>query len=435
LIEEFMIRINEVVASHFSWENVDSLYRVHEGPDADKVKQFRDFIGGLGLRLGGRGQPKSKDFQRLVEHLEGQPGERVIIYLMLRTMKQARYQPNNIGHFGLASERYTHFTSPIRRYPDLVIHRLQKSDLGSTKQQEFDVEGLQGDLQRIGADCSERERNAEEAERRYVDWKMVQFMSDKLGDSFEAFVTGVHAYGFFVELDRFFVNGLVHISSLADDYYMFDEGRHTLKGVNNGRVITLGNRVKVKFVKVDKGRRRLDFALEEGPLETGIKPLLAQKDGQGRAEDSTRRRRRRRPRKTASKDVAKGHTTLEVSEQTADKRNGKETKANGERRRRGSRRGRSRGRGARDGSRPAEASAVEKTDGSATDGPAKQTRRPSRSGQSKTPTTKTSSRSSDSNRKHNTSSRKKVTKTTTKKVEGPKEGTQRPKVNPYLTDL
>ena len=144
-----------------------------------------------------------------------------------------------------------------------MIHRLHKADLGSTKQQEFNVEELQADLQRIGVDCSERERKAEEAERRYIDWKMVQFMADKLGDSFEAFVTGVHAYGFFVELDCFFVEGLVHISSLDDDYYMFDEQRHTLKGVNNGRVITLGNRVKVKFVKLDKGRRRLDFALEE----------------------------------------------------------------------------------------------------------------------------------------------------------------------------
>lgn len=446
LVEEFMIRVNEVVASHFAWEDIVSLYRVHEGPDAEKVKQFRDFVGGIGLGLGGRGQPESKDFQRLVEHLEGQPGERVIIYLMLRTMKQARYQPNNIGHFGLASQRYTHFTSPIRRYPDLVIHRLHKADLGSTKQQEFNVEELQADLQRIGVDCSERERKAEEAERRYIDWKMVQFMADKLGDSFEAFVTGVHAYGFFVELDCFFVEGLVHISSLDDDYYMFDEQRHTLKGVNNGRVITLGNRVKVKFVKVDKGRRRLDFALEEGPLETGIKPFTSAKDQQDRSEGPKRRRRRRSPRKTAeAAGVLEGTATPKGLEQTADKGDGKEARTSGARRRRGSRRVR----GSGDGSRNGKTNAKEKIDGPTKNNKGRRTRRSnakedagepkrrqsSRSSQRKQTARKTSSQTSDSNRKRSMSNRKKTTKTTTKKVEGPKEETQRPKVNPYLTDL
>ena len=398
------------------------------------------------MGLGGRGQPKSKDFQRLVEHLEGQPGERVIIYLMLRTMKQARYQPNNIGHFGLASERYTHFTSPIRRYPDLVIHRLQKADLGSTKQQKFDVEGLQADLQRIGVDCSERERKAEEAERRYIDWKMVQFMADKLGDSFEAFVTGVHAYGFFVELDSFFVDGLVHISSLDDDYYTFDDQRHTLKGVNNGRVITLGNRVKVKFVKVDKGRRRLDFALEEGPLETGIKPFSSVKDGKERAKRPTRRRRRRGPRKTEAADAVNEAAKPKGAEETSGKGDGKEARTSGGRRRQGSRR--ARGSGA--GSKHAKTSNKEKNDDPVKSNRSRRTRRSnakedaveakrrqsSGSSQRKGRARKTSSRTSESNRKRSTSGRnKKTTKTITKKRESPKEETQRPKVNPYLTDL
>ena len=364
---------------------------------------------------------------------------------MLRTMKQARYQPNNIGHFGLASERYTHFTSPIRRYPDLVIHRLQKADLGSTKQQEFDVEKLQADLQRIGVDCSERERKAEEAERRYIDWKKVQFMADKLGDSFEAFVTGVHAYGFFVELDSFFVEGLVHISSLDDDYYTFDDQRHTLKGVNKGRAITLGNRVKVKFVKVDKGRRRLDFALEEGPLETGIKPFSSAKDGQERTKRPTRRRRRRSPRKTGPAGAVDGDATPKGPGETGGKGDGKETGASGARRRRGSRRARGPG----DGSRNAKTNAEQKNDDPAKSNRGRRTkksnakegavepkrRQSSRSSQRKRTARKTSPQAADSKRTQSTSGRKKTIKTTTKKVESPKEETQRPKVNPYLTDL
>ncbi|SVB96848.1 uncharacterized protein METZ01_LOCUS249702, partial [marine metagenome] len=298
---------------------------------------------------------------------------------------------------------------------------------------------------RIGVDCSERERKAEEAERRYIDWKKVQFMADKLGDSFEAFVTGVHAYGFFVELDCFFVEGLVHISSLDDDYYKFDEQRHTLKGVNNSRVITLGNRVKVKFVKVDKGRRRLDFALEEGPLETGIKPFKSAKGEQDRSKGPQRRRRRRRPRKTEAGGVLEGATTPKGAEQTVDKGGGQEARTSGPRRRRGSRRAR----GSGDGSRKGKTNAKEKIDGPTKNDKERRTRRSnakedagepkrrqsSRSSQRKQTARKTSSRTADSKRKRSMSNRKKTNKTTTKKVEGPKEETQRPKVNPYLTDL
>ena len=295
IIEEFMIRANEVVASHLEWEDMQALFRVHDGPDLEKVEGFREFISGLGLSLGGGSRPRPSDFQKLVEHLEGQPGERVIIYLMLRTMKQARYQVDNVGHFGLASERYTHFTSPIRRYPDLAVHRILRVDRGSKAQPEFDFDAFQAQLSRIGSESSERERNAEDAERRYVSWKMAQFMADKVGDSFEAFVTGVHSYGFFIELDRFFVDGLVHVSSLSDDYYEYDERRHTLRGETKGRVITLGDKVRVQLVRVDPGRRRLDFSLEEGPLETGITLRVADETGK-RTGDHRRSRRRRRGR-------------------------------------------------------------------------------------------------------------------------------------------
>ncbi len=363
LIEEFMIRCNEVVASHTVWEEVASLYRVHEGPDPEKVKQFREFIGGLGLHLGGGRKTSSADFQRLVEHLEGQPGERTIIYLMLRSMKQARYSPDNIGHFGLASPRYSHFTSPIRRYPDLIVHRLVKADRDAVTQEEFDTAALAGRLAALATDCSERERTAEEAERRYVDWKKVQFMADKQGDSFEAFITGVHAYGFFVELESFFVEGLVHVSSLDDDYYRFDERKHTLKGETSGRTLTLGNRVKVQLARVDKDRRRLEFHLEEGPLEVAIKPLPKEAAAEEKDEESTgrRRTRRRRGRKPAAKDEgAKGEGAKGEKSESPRAAKGKAKDADAgksdessaaddkptRRRRRGSRGGRGRGKAA-----------------------------------------------------------------------------------------
>ncbi len=377
LIEEFMIRCNEVVASHTVWEDVDSVYRVHEGPDAEKVEQFREFIGGLGLHLGGGKKTSSADFQRLVEHLEGQPGERTIIYLMLRSMKQARYQPENNGHFGLASPRYTHFTSPIRRYPDLIVHRLMKVDREATTQEAFDVEAFRGRLDALSTDCSERERTAEGAERRYVDWKTVQFMADKQGDSFEAFITGVHAYGFFVELEGFFVEGLVHISSLDDDYYQYEERKHTLRGQTSGRTLTLGNRVKVQLARVDKDRRRLDFQLEEGPLETGITPLAKAEKAEKRDDDGKGRRRKRRRRGRKGGEAAKGGDAAEGGQaaeaadrgeksgsgddKTAKSRDDKSADEKSGRRRRRGTRGRGRGRSAAEGGEDSSDTAAKRT--------------------------------------------------------------------------
>jgi len=489
IIEEFMIRTNEIVASHLIWEDIPSLYRVHEGPDPERVEAFQEFISGLGLNLGGGERPSSGDFQRLVEHLEGQPGAQVIIYLMLRTMKQARYQPDNIGHFGLASQRYTHYTSPIRRYPDLIVHRILKVDVGSKTQAEFDFGALLGELPRIGVQSSEHERTAEEAERRYVSWKKVQFMADKVGDSFEAFITGVHAYGFFVELDRYFVEGLVPVSDLGDDYYQYDERQHTLRGENVGRTFTLGNRVKVNLVRVDKERRRLDFMLEEGPLETGIKPLAAAPSAEQADADGDggrgRKRRRRRSRKPASKGAASDETGAETpsadegqpaAEEGGEGRAG--SGGNGRKRssrsRRGSRRGKAQsggdeGRAAADGEGPEKRTRRRsaksgderndkrggrrsaKADG---DAPEKQTRRRSaKSGDSrdgggsrakkstarKTDGKKTTSRKpagrKSGARKTESTAAATTSKSTEAPVEKPKDDKQQPRVNPYLTDL
>jgi ribonuclease R len=484
IIEEFMIRANEVVASHLTWEDRPALYRVHEGPDLEKVEAFREFIGGLGLGLGGGKQPSPRDFQRLVEHLEGQPGERVLIYLMLRTMKQAVYQPENSGHFGLASERYTHFTSPIRRYPDLVIHRLLKIERGSSAQQPFDVAVLEGELRQTGSLSSERERNAEEAERTYVDWKTVQFMADKVGDTFEALITGVHAYGFFVELERFFVEGLVHVSSLDDDYYKYDDKQHTLRGESKGRTLTLGSRVRVQLAKVDKGRRRLDFALEEGPLEAGIKPTKATApDATTQAqevEDSggrRRKRRRRRTRKAGGQETAQGEAPAEAGKRAADKPADKrEDRAEGKRQESGDDKGaaaakdagadkKAEGRGKRGrrgrrgrGSREAgDAAAAKGADGGAKKKKTTRSRRKKSSADAKGDESKRSTgerqpRSGKKTAAKRQTSRKRTPRKTAAQKAGPEKKAarpaadkpaeagkpadkQRPKVNPYLTDL
>jgi len=320
IIEEFMIRANEVVASHLTWESVPALFRVHEGPNLEKVEQFRGFISGLGLHLGGGKDPQPKDFQRLVGILEGQPCERVITYLMLRTMKRATYEADNSGHFGLASEMYTHFTSPIRRYPDLIVHRLLRADRGSDRQPALDLPALESQLGRIATESSENERNAEDAERKYVGWKKVQFMADKVGTSFEGYITSVHAFGFFVELDAYFVEGLVHVSALADDFYRYDEKQHSLTGKASGRKLALGSRVRVQLAKVDQERRRLDFALEEGPLEVPVikgaeaTEADATEDGAGRSRRPARKRRRR---KKASGAPAESSESSESKEQPA----------------------------------------------------------------------------------------------------------------------
>ena len=265
IIEEFMIRANEVVASHMTWEGVDGLYRVHEGPDEVRVEALREFLSGLGHSFGGGRAPNPRQFSELLERLEGRPEVRVVSMLVLRAMKRAQYQVENQGHFGLASERYTHFTSPIRRYPDLTVHRVLKVDRGSMPSHDDALMAL-ADLESVASDCSTQERCAEEAEREYCGWKKVQFMSDKLGEVYKGHIVGVRAFGFFVELDDVLVEGMVPVSTLSDDYYRFDEAKHSLRGERGSRILALGDQVRVRVAKVDVERRRLDFALEEGPL-------------------------------------------------------------------------------------------------------------------------------------------------------------------------
>jgi ribonuclease R len=283
LIEEFMLLANETVAAHLDEHDVPTLYRVHEDPDPAKVEVFEEFISTLGYSLTGAGEElKPRDFQRLVDKIAGKPEEKPIAFLMLRTMQKARYDAENLGHFGLAAGSYTHFTSPIRRYPDLVVHRsLRESRHGMDAERQAE---LTEDLPEIARHTSERERRANDAERELVQWKKVRFMADKVGDEFQGYITGVSAFGLFIELIEHFVEGMVHVSTMADDYYRFVERAHILRGEKNGREYRLGDRVDVQVIRVDLERRQIDLGLtailesvrksesNRGPRHSRVKP-------------------------------------------------------------------------------------------------------------------------------------------------------------------
>jgi ribonuclease R len=284
LIEEFMLLANETVASHLVSNEVPSLHRVHEAPDVKKVEDFEEFITTLGYSLGATGRTVTpKQFQKLIDRIRGTPEERPIAALMLRTMQKARYDAASLGHFGLATEHYTHFTSPIRRYPDLLVHRvLRESRHGAmtpARQEE-----LVEELPDIAKHTSEMERRADEAERELLQWKKVRFMADKVGDEYEGFITGVAPFGLFIELSEHYVEGLVHISSMADDYYRFLEQHHILKGESTKKVYRLGEKVRVQVVRVDMERRQIDLGIADilervrrdersrGPQRSAVQP-------------------------------------------------------------------------------------------------------------------------------------------------------------------
>jgi ribonuclease R len=258
-IEEFMLAANEGVAERLSRAGVGALYRIHEQPDPERVEEFTGLAASFGYRMPPDLEAvRPQDFQQILRQIEGKPEEKLLSYLLLRTMKLARYHEENLGHFGLATEMYAHFTSPIRRYPDLVVHRALRSLRNGTG---ADKESLREALPEMGRHLSEMERRATDAERELVEWKKVRFMADKLGEVFAGYVTGVQAFGLFVELQDIYVQGLVHVSSMTDDYYRFNEKTHTLQGENKGQAYRLGDLVQVQLARVDLERRRIDFAL------------------------------------------------------------------------------------------------------------------------------------------------------------------------------
>ena len=269
LIEEFMLAANEAVARYITSRDIHFLYRVHENPDPAKLQTFQEFVFGFGYEFKlVEEKVKPSELQRLLAEADGRPEERMINYALLRCMRQARYAADNVGHFGLASDCYCHFTSPIRRYPDLVVHRILKAALLLTAEKE--QEGKRASkllaiaterLGEVAEHTSKRERVAMEAERDVVEMKKLQYMQQHVGEQFDGYITGVTAFGFFVELEELFVEGLVHISTLTDDLYHHAEKQHSLIGRRSGTIFRIGDAARITVVSVSPGTRRIEFTL------------------------------------------------------------------------------------------------------------------------------------------------------------------------------
>ncbi len=263
IIEEFMLAANETVAAHIEAKEAPFIYRIHEEPDELKLADLVEFLATLGISLPTGKKIKPRHLQSALAKAKGTPEETLINTVLLRTMKQARYSEENLGHFGLAAETYTHFTSPIRRFPDLIVHRVLKADMKGALQNAAVVERLAESLPKAALHCSQRERKAMEAERDVITMLKLRFMEDKLGEVYPGIITGVIQFGFFVQLKGLFVEGLVHVSTLTDDYYHYIEKQHCLRGERKKSVYRIGDEVKVRVDRVDTVRKRIDFSLPE----------------------------------------------------------------------------------------------------------------------------------------------------------------------------
>ncbi|OJZ11795.1 MAG: ribonuclease R [Thiobacillus sp. 63-78] len=256
IIEECMLAAN-VCASNFLQENKQpALFRVHEGPTAEKLAALRGFLAEFGLDLGGGDKPHAKDYAALLEKIQDRPDHGLLQTVMLRSLKQAIYSPDNKGHFGLAYEAYTHFTSPIRRYPDLLVHRGIKAVLAGEK---LPAKGLA----EIGLHCSMTERRADDATRDVDAWLKTYFMRDRIGDEYNGTVSAVTSFGMFVAIDEIFIEGLVHVSELGQDYFHYDQAKHMMLGERTGKKYRLGDRVRIKVMRADIETSKIDFSLVE----------------------------------------------------------------------------------------------------------------------------------------------------------------------------
>ncbi|WP_332648695.1 ribonuclease R [Lysinibacillus sp. 54212] len=297
LIEEFMLAANETVAEHFHWMELPFLYRIHEDPKPEKLQRFFEFVTNFGLVIKGTGNSvHPKALQEIIRSIEGLPEEPVISTMLLRSLQQAKYYPESLGHFGLSTDFYTHFTSPIRRYPDLIVHRLIRTYLINGDTSKETVVQWSSVMDEIGEHTSERERRAVDAERDTDAMKKAQFMSDKIGEEFEGMVSSITNFGIFVELPNT-VEGLVHISNMTDDYYRFEERMMVMVGERTGRQFRIGDEVKVRVANV---------VIEESSIDFEIVGMIESFGS--------------RPRKVAPKVIVAGRSEKRRSERTGERR-------------------------------------------------------------------------------------------------------------------
>ena len=302
LIEEFMILANVSAAKYLLKNEMPALYRVHGSPKESKIEGLKEFLAEVGLTLGGGEKPGPADYAELLAQIQQRPDMHLIQTVLLRSLQQAVYTPDNNGHFGLAHEAYAHFTSPIRRYPDLLVHRAIRHVVrGGNAENYFYTNNK---MQSLGQHCSQVERRADEATRDAVDWLKCEFMMDKVGEVFEATITSVTGFGLFVELDKIYVEGLIHVTSLEHDYYHFDAAHHRLVGERTGQVFRLGDHIVARVTKVNLEDKKIDFDLvsaERTPRKTAARKKNEKNTGKDEtAGDDINSKKKRSKKKTAS---------------------------------------------------------------------------------------------------------------------------------------
>ena len=277
LIEECMLAANVCASAFLEKHKQPCLYRIHEGPTPEKLEALRSFLREFGLGLPGGENPTAKDYGALLEKIKPRPDAQLLQTVMLRSLRQAMYSPDNVGHFGLSYEHYTHFTSPIRRYPDLLVHRSIKAVLEGTRY-------TPGKWDEIGMHCSMTERRADEATRDVNNWLKCYYMQDRVGEEFDGAIAAVVPFGIFVALDSVYVEGLVHVSELGEDYFQFDNVKHQMLGERSGKRFRLGDRVRVRVVRADLETGRIDFVLATPAGDGRVRAAVSSEAvGQGRS--------------------------------------------------------------------------------------------------------------------------------------------------------
>lgn len=277
LIEEFMIAANVETARFLEENNIPALYRVHNGPTEEKLTNLRAFLAEYGFKLGGGSKPESKHYAAVLEQIRERPDSSMFETILLRSLSQAVYCPDNTGHFGLAFDAYAHFTSPIRRYPDLLIHRGIKHAISGKKARSFRY--THEDMENFGDICSTTERRADDATRDVTDWLKAEYMQDKVGEEFDGIITAVTGFGIFVLLKDAFVEGLVHVTALENDYYHFDQAKHRLVGERTNKIYRLTDPIRIRVAGVNLDDKKIDFELAQNEPGKNSKAGAGNKDG------------------------------------------------------------------------------------------------------------------------------------------------------------